>query len=312
MSNWLNFFFLMKEEIWSTQETIKELELELPDAVEAFERAKEHMLYPERELEECKGWIAPIRTIPTEILTEILLFVCDAEHLTPVKLTAVCCLWCQIMLSTPSAWSYIYLYEHMDQEYYNRYLEVFFERSEPVLLHLSIPDQDQEKDGKKVSTIPWIVRRDLGHIQCLTISDWHFSSLLFTGWDTESHFCHFDDEYSLIIFHCSPWSTRITQPLLYFPHLEALNLTGLWLSNFDPRLLTRKWFPVLQSLHCGRLTGNMGPTSLHSLCLFNIFLWDLTMSFGGFIWPRLHQENITGFLEISSLFWTFLAVSRQP
>ena len=26
----------------------------------------------------------------------------------------------------------------------------------------------------------------------------------------------------------------------------------------------------------------------------------------------IHQENITGFLEISSLFWTFLAVSRQP
>ena len=118
-----------KSEPWGIKQDTKNLKIEFQHAVEAFERAKEHMLHLKQELEECRTWITPIQTIPIEIIIEILLFSSETEDLVPVKLTAVCRLWRQIMLTTPRAWSFIDLNRHNDQDYYNRYYEVFFKRT---------------------------------------------------------------------------------------------------------------------------------------------------------------------------------------
>ena len=197
-----------------------------------------------------------------------------------MKLTAVCRLWRQVMSATPRAWSLIYLREHEDQDYYNRYLEVFFERSKLMPLHLPIPLEDSQDDDYVVSTIPWTVREDLGRIQCLTISCWHLSSLLFTGWEEAEHLYHFDDEFELILSRCSPSSTQITRPVLCFPHLETLHPTDFLLFFFDPRLLTRECFDRFISQKFPRLQDR---SILQDWYPFNIFLWGSKRGLIGFI-----------------------------
>jgi hypothetical protein len=72
----------------------------LLEATEAFERVKSRIL---RDLEERRWWIAPIRKIPTEILTEVFLLASETEGLAPLKLAGVCHLWREIMFATPRA-----------------------------------------------------------------------------------------------------------------------------------------------------------------------------------------------------------------
>ena len=227
-----------KSDIWSIKKEIMNLEVEFQRAVKAFKRAKEHMLHLKQVLEERRTWITPIRTVPAEVLTEILLFASETEDLALVKLTAVCRLWRQIMLTTPRAWSFIYLKKHENRDYYDRYLEVFFNRSRPLLLHLSLPDEIYDEDGMLVCMVPMIVWQNRGRIRCLTISGWHLSVLLSSGWDA------------------------------YFLHLETLHLTTGHFNDIEPRLLTRERFPVLQSLHWPSLEDRIGSDFLTTFVEF--------------------------------------------
>ncbi|KIM29288.1 hypothetical protein M408DRAFT_68186, partial [Serendipita vermifera MAFF 305830] len=55
-----------------------------------------------------RAWIAPIRKLPVEILSEIFVHCRTVSWLAPVKISEVCRLWRQVVLSTPRAWTSIH------------------------------------------------------------------------------------------------------------------------------------------------------------------------------------------------------------
>jgi hypothetical protein len=138
-----------REEITYAKKAIATLENALRDAFELIESTNLRIVEMKRDLEERKGWIAPIRKVPTEVLADILLFASEMDDLAPVKFTAVSRLWRDIILATPKAWSFIHLQEHHDKHidliknkdyhgYVTSYKNTYFQRSKPRLLHLSL------------------------------------------------------------------------------------------------------------------------------------------------------------------------------
>lgn len=157
------------EETQRAIEAIKQLETGLQEAVEAFERAKSRFLTLQRDLEERRWWIAPIRKLPTEILTEVFLLASETDRLAPLKLAGVCHLWREIMFATPRAWSFIYLEKGSPSDVY---LNTFLERSHPRLLHLCVSEHNN-----LTHTIKSVLVNFLHRIECLTICSSQLESL---------------------------------------------------------------------------------------------------------------------------------------
>jgi hypothetical protein len=159
------------------KETIATLEDALKDAFDLVKSTKLHIAKMEKDLMERKGWIAPIRKVPPEVLVDILLRTSEMDDLAPVKLTAVSRLWRSIILATPKAWSFIHLlpnYErHVyfrnhkgDHDYFPGYKTTYFKRSRPRLLHLNL----EKTEGFWPKHTNWIIREHAGRIMCLTTS----------------------------------------------------------------------------------------------------------------------------------------------
>jgi hypothetical protein len=102
------------EEIICVKEAIVTLEAALRDAFELVESTKLHIAEMTKDLEERKGWIAPIRKVPTEIMVDIFLRTGEMDNLAPVSFTAVSRLWRNIILATPKAWSFIDFERHYE------------------------------------------------------------------------------------------------------------------------------------------------------------------------------------------------------
>lgn len=56
------------------------------------------------ELEGHKAWIAPIRRLPVEILSEIFIFLSETGDLMSVTIMEVPRLWRDVILATPGVW----------------------------------------------------------------------------------------------------------------------------------------------------------------------------------------------------------------
>jgi hypothetical protein len=165
------------EEVKHARDAIFTLEGALRDAFELIESTKLRIVKMTRELEERKGWIAPIRKVPTEVLVDILLRASEMNDLAPVRFTAVSRLWRNIILATPKAWSFINLIRNYrrhvyfrnnegDHDYFPGYTEAYFKRSKPRLLHLSLPEV--EGFWRKHSNS--IIREQAYRTLCLTTS----------------------------------------------------------------------------------------------------------------------------------------------
>jgi F-box-like len=169
--------FPSPEEIIYAKETINTLENALRDAFELIKSTKLRIAELKRDLEERKGWIAPIRKVPTEVLADILLFASEMDDLAPVKISAVSRFWRDIILATPKAWSFIHLKRHHDkhihlrrnQDYHGHfhgYKNTYFQRSKPRLLHLCLPGEG----GYYAEHSNSIIKEQVHRIQCLTTS----------------------------------------------------------------------------------------------------------------------------------------------
>jgi hypothetical protein len=215
------------EEIKHATEAIETLEEALRDAFELLKSTKQRIATMTKDLEERKGWIAPIRKVPTEVLADILLFASEMDDMAPVNFTAVSRLWRNIILATPKAWSFIYLTwhyrmhsSHRDNrdycDYFFNYKNTYFERSKPSLLHLNLP----EITGFHPRHSNSIIKAQAHRIRCLTT----FTDIFL---ETQS-------------------SSRCQQ----FPCLQTLTITdqsdG---TKLDPSFFSISRFPALQTLH---------------------------------------------------------------
>jgi F-box-like len=158
-----------------SSEDFKDATKAITEVEAAIDEAKLRVLTLQKDLEERRAWLAPIRKLPVEILSEIFIFLSEMEHLAPVTIMEVCHLWHAIVLSTPRAWSLIYASEKRHASYLESYVSTFLGRSRPCLLHISIPygvngDEDSDESEEDASIYPVLhLMAHLSRIQCLSI-----------------------------------------------------------------------------------------------------------------------------------------------
>jgi F-box-like len=220
------------EDFKHAKKAISELEDALKDALVALEQAQLRVRALTKDLDERKAWIAPIRKLPNELLSEIFIFGSEMEDLAPVTITEVCHRWYEVVLATPRAWSLIYTTAPEHQKHLVQYVSTFVERSNPCLLHVWISDDiDEESDYSDYSApknrILPLFLSSLSRIQCLSIESRQLMTL---------------KEESIIM-----------------PNLTRLWLTDLAIFYQSISISTSPVSPV-DGVFLGRLPGQVFPT----------------------------------------------------
>jgi hypothetical protein len=227
------------EDFKHAKKAISELEDALEDALVVLEQALLRVRTLTKDLEERKAWIAPIRKLPNELLSEIFIFASEMEDLAPVRITEVCHLWYEMVLATPRAWSLIYTTAPEHRKHLVQYVSTFVERSNPCLLHLWIPDDDQGSDDSyfepPVNKVLPLLLPSLSRIRCLSISNWQLRTLTNEKMPNLAYLWITDSAPDI-----PPFFINQSQ----FPRLQSIQSTGCPLAD-SPSLT---WFPPLQRL----------------------------------------------------------------
>ena len=238
-----------QEEIGLANQAINELTLELErvtDAVDAsklqnldwgpYQQTREQTVALMKEIQVLQAWIAPIRKLPVEILSQIFVSVAQIAPLGPVRITEVCRLWHQAVISTPRAWVHIYLARKNIYKDPKQYFSTFMKRSEPYLLHLFLPKEEyNDPEDPSQRPLEELIKAQSHRIQCLTIPN--AESQLQRPITTS--FPHVDHLYVTIHYSC-PFSISAA----LFPSLRYLDCSGAsWLT-----ISAKIEFPPLQYL----------------------------------------------------------------
>jgi hypothetical protein len=121
-----------KGEIQQIKEEILSMELEIVEA-----RLKIKAL--RKSVAERKAWIAPIRKLPYEILSHILVDVSMERWSAPLTLQSVCRWWREVVVGSPRAWAFIPLATY-DYAGFSELVSLFVERSRDATLHIYVRD----------------------------------------------------------------------------------------------------------------------------------------------------------------------------
>lgn len=113
-----------------------------------------------------------IHTLPVEILSEIFILISEAEDLGSVTITEVCHRWREVIISTPSVWSFIYIDDLDEESRVDQYLSTFLERSRYCMLHLYISVYIGLEDNERLYCVLSLLNPSSHRIQCLSIASW--------------------------------------------------------------------------------------------------------------------------------------------
>jgi hypothetical protein len=212
------------EEVQSIKERIPQIESKLLE-YPADGTIKELML----ELTLNKAYIAPIRKLPFEILSEIFIL-CSLQsgRSTPVRISAVCHRWRQTILATPLAWTRISPYTDGPQSPAPllAYVTTFLQRSHLRPLHLDWRMHPyscvRSYDRRQQSSNPWeqdcrcnIMEKIAEHsdrIQCLQTDRQRMHAFISMGLPNVKRLVSYD------------WTSTLLLHLAKFPKLSYLDL----------------------------------------------------------------------------------------
>jgi hypothetical protein len=121
-----------KEEILQTKEEISFIERQLTEV-----QLKMEVL--QKSIAERKAWIAPIRKLPHDVLSQIFVEVSMDNWKAPLILQSISRWWRDVVAGTPRAWTFIPLFE-CDAEGQSDIVSLFVERSQNVTLHIFAKD----------------------------------------------------------------------------------------------------------------------------------------------------------------------------
>jgi len=86
------------------------------------------------DIEELQAWISPMRRLPFEIISEIMVMSAQLVWWSPALLSRVCRFWRDVAIATPRAWSLM----DLRSEPSCKFASLFFERSSPCRLHFAV------------------------------------------------------------------------------------------------------------------------------------------------------------------------------
>ncbi|KIM26583.1 hypothetical protein M408DRAFT_312592 [Serendipita vermifera MAFF 305830] len=127
------------QDVILAKEAISKLEIALKAAEEALEEVEVDTLT--REIETRRAWLAPIRRLPVEILSDIFLFCRDLDPFSPLTISKVNRMWRQVILSTLHAWSTIHVNAERPYQHVVKCMSTYIERSNPCFLHVFLPER---------------------------------------------------------------------------------------------------------------------------------------------------------------------------
>jgi hypothetical protein len=134
-----------------SREEVERVKCEIYDLEGELERVPQLAIQLATSLRERKEWIAPIKMLPSDLLSDIFIICSNERNFAPVRISAVCHRWREVVLATPLAWSSINTWDRLPVGY----LDMFMERSSPCLLHLELRHVD--KNGRPWNDIDRIV-----------------------------------------------------------------------------------------------------------------------------------------------------------
>jgi len=174
-----------------------------------------------------------------ELLSEVFVSASYIEDLAPVKITAVCRRWRNVVLATPRAWSRIWLDNDLPPENSYGYISTFLKHSDPIPLHVALPEEFDPQYYPSGFSLHSNLFDNLHRILCMTVSCWqlaHFNLVVFPN-VTRMSITRPDGE--LIV---KPSNVNISS----FPRLESIDSLYIRWLNFETP--ARDWFPPLQRL----------------------------------------------------------------
>jgi hypothetical protein len=120
------------------KQAIVTLEDQLTAAVTLLQQTQLHIAELQKGLEERRAWIAPIRKVPFEVLSDIFIICGREERFAPMIIAAVSRRWRDTILATPLAWCRIFPYAEKRTLSTPpvEYVSTFLKRSHPCLVHI--------------------------------------------------------------------------------------------------------------------------------------------------------------------------------
>jgi F-box-like len=109
------------------------------------------------------AWLAPIRRIPSEVLSLIFVQVCKENWKDLVNLEAVCRHWRNVLLSTPRAWAFV-LSTPSVSNFPIRQLNLWLSRCGTLKLHINLHPATSPDFVEALS-----LHKKTGNIQCLSL-----------------------------------------------------------------------------------------------------------------------------------------------
>jgi len=123
------------DDLEKARDSINLVQIDLDIAIEQLAQAQIRVDTLRRDLKKRKAWVALVRRLPFDVLSAIFVWCASVDWDSPVRIVGVCRVWREVILETPTAWSFVDLYSEMPAEGIN----MFFERSRQVPLHISLP-----------------------------------------------------------------------------------------------------------------------------------------------------------------------------
>jgi hypothetical protein len=122
------------EDLLNATNAIEQVEDQLKEALISLEQARLRVADLEKELQQRRAWISPIRRLNFDVICHVFELVAEDDWKAPLRLASVSQSWRQIVLRTPRAWSFLDLRRKRNPMLTNLYLE----RSGQRLLHIGI------------------------------------------------------------------------------------------------------------------------------------------------------------------------------
>src|ERR1700687_2688338 len=95
------------QDLIEAKSALKEVEIELKDALLALEKAQLRVDRIRQNLRERTAWIAPVRKLSSDVLSLIFEFCAEDNWRTPLRISGVSRQWRDIALATPRAWAFL-------------------------------------------------------------------------------------------------------------------------------------------------------------------------------------------------------------
>lgn len=119
-----------------------------------------------QQLEQRRAWLTPVRRLPNEVLSMVIIATCEQDWKAPRVFALVCRLWRECLLATSRVWTFIPICTYQSRES----VSLLLSRNTRSPLHIKLLGQPQAGRLDVISP-------ESGRIQCLTLDQHHFELL---------------------------------------------------------------------------------------------------------------------------------------